>query len=68
MGYSPAQIKELQQTINNAKCEAVVAGTPIDLRRVLKANKPIVRVRYELKEVGRPTLSDVLGKLITKIF
>jgi predicted GTPase len=68
MGYSPAQIKELQQTINTAKCDAVVAGTPIDLRRVLKANKPIVRVKYELKEVGRPTLSDVLAKLITKIF
>jgi len=68
MGYSPQQIKELQQTINAARCDAVVAGTPTDLRRILKVNKPIVRIRYELKEIGRPTLSDVLAKLITKIF
>lgn len=68
MGYAHQQVKELEQTINAAKCDAVVAGTPIDLRRVLKSKKPIVRVRYELKEIGRPTLSDVLAKLITKIF
>jgi predicted GTPase len=46
MGYSPAQVRELEATINGAGADAVVAGTPIDLARVVKAKVPIVRVRY----------------------
>jgi predicted GTPase len=38
----------------------VVVGTPIDLTRVIKLNKPYQRVRYELQEIGRPTLKDIL--------
>jgi len=60
MGYWEKQVRELEQTINAAVCDVVVSGTPVDLRRILKANKPIVRVRYELDEIGRPNLEDVL--------
>ncbi|MCZ7398145.1 MAG: cyclic 2,3-diphosphoglycerate synthase [Candidatus Methanoperedens sp.] len=51
MGYSEAQTKELEATINDADCDAVIAGTPIDLNRLLKLNKPVVRVRYRIEEV-----------------
>ncbi len=50
MGYGPAQVAELAETIRRTPCDAVVIGTPIDLRRVLRLEKPAVRVRYELKE------------------
>ncbi len=62
MGYGEEQIKDLQQTINAAKCDVVVSGTPIDLNRVLKANKPIIRARYELQVIGQPTLEEILKK------
>jgi len=60
MGYGPEQVKDLEETINAADCDVVVGGTPIDLNRVVKANKPIVRVGYELQEIGKPDLEDVL--------
>ncbi len=60
MGYGDKQVKDLEQTINATACDVVVSGTPVDLRRIVKANKPIVRVRYELDEIGRPNLEDVL--------
>lgn len=60
MGYGPKQIKELEQTIDATPCDLVVSGTPIDLSRVLKTNKPVVHVRYELDEIGHPNLEDVL--------
>ena len=63
MGYGDKQISELEQTINSIPCDTVLIATPIDLRRVLKINKPTTRVRYELQEIGMPTLADVLKKL-----
>jgi len=60
MGYGPQQIRELEETINATPCELVVVATPIDLRRVAKINKPCDRVRYELQEIGQPTLADLL--------
>lgn len=60
MGYTDQQIKELEETINSADCDVVVSGTPIDLKRILSVNKPVVRVRYELLEIGRPNLDDIL--------
>ncbi|MGB9769064.1 MULTISPECIES: cyclic 2,3-diphosphoglycerate synthase [Caldisericum] len=60
MGYSDVQIRELEQTINSIPADVVVIGTPIDLRRVIKINKPAVRVRYELQEIGKPDLKDIL--------
>ena len=46
MGYGKTQIEELQETINNADVDVVVSGTPINLSRILKVSKPLVRVRY----------------------
>ncbi len=60
MGYSPEQVRELKETIDRADCDAVVTGTPIDIRRVVEVNKPVVRARYEVAEVGRPNLQDII--------
>ncbi|MBM3144961.1 MAG: GTPase [Chloroflexi bacterium] len=60
MGYGDAQMRELEQTINNADADLVIIGTPIDLGHLLKINKPTQRVRYELQEIGQPTLEDIL--------
>lgn len=60
MGYGDEQIKELEATIARTPCDLVLIGTPIDLRRVLKLDKPAQRVRYELQEIGRPTLAELL--------
>jgi len=62
MGYSEKQIAELAETVNKTPADVVVIGTPIDIRRVICFNKPAVRVRYELQEVGKPDLSDILKK------
>jgi len=62
MGYGAKQIQDLQETINATPCDLVIIATPIDLRRVVKINRPTQRVRYELQEIGRPTLQDVLSK------
>lgn len=64
MGYGREQIKDLEETINRAECDVVVSGTPVDLRRVIEVNKPVVRVRYELNEIGHPNLDDVISQNI----
>jgi predicted GTPase len=64
LGYGDKQIKDLQNTINSIPCDSVVIGTPIDLTRVLKINKPSVRVRYELQEIGKPDLEEVIDQLL----
>ncbi len=61
MGYSTEQMEELETTINAADCDAVIAGTPIDLGGLLKLNKPVVRVRYRIEEAGIK-LEEVIGK------
>lgn len=61
MGYGEKQREELEQTIRNTPCDLVIVATPIDLRRVIKIDKPSERVRYELQEIGRPNLADVLA-------
>jgi predicted GTPase len=66
MGYGDEMVKDLEKTINNAKVDLVVSGTPIDLTRIIKVNKPMQRVRYELQEIGRPTLEDVLKQKFGK--
>lgn len=60
MGYGEDQMKDLEDTINNTECDAVVIGTPIDLGRILKINKPSTRVRYELQEIGAITVESIL--------
>jgi len=66
MGYGEAQTRDLEATINAADVDLVIIGTPIDLTRVLKINKPYQRVRYELQEIGQPTLQDLLMKKFGK--
>ncbi len=60
MGYGEKQMRELASTINKIDCDLVVSATPIDLNRVIKINKPMLRVRYELEEIGTPNLKTVL--------
>jgi len=62
MGYGEEQMKELEQTINSADVDLVLIGTPINLGRLLKINKPTQRVKYELQIVGQPTLEGELKK------
>ncbi len=60
MGYGDDMVADLEATVNAAPADVVVAGTPINLGRVIKSNKPIVRVRYELKVVSEPPLEDII--------
>lgn len=60
MGYGDKQIKDLEETINKVPCDTVIIATPIDLRRLVKINKPSVRVIYELQEIGKPDLKDLI--------
>lgn len=66
MGYGDSMVKDLETTINNANVDMVISATPIDLTRVLKVKKPMQRVRYELQEIGQPTLEDILKKKFGK--
>ena len=60
MGYGEQQLKDLEETINKADCDAVIIGTPMDLTRIISINKPCTRVHYDLDEVGSPNLSEIL--------
>jgi len=60
MGYSKEQLQELEETINKTPADLVVVATPINLGKILNLNKPYVRVKYELQEIGRPTLQDII--------
>jgi len=62
MGYGKKQTKELEETINNTDCDVVVSGTPIDLNRVLKTSKPIVRVRYGVGDATTKELEAIIDK------
>ncbi|MCD6502043.1 GTPase, partial [bacterium] len=63
MGYSPQQVRDLEMTINASDAEVVIIGTPIDLRRIIKIDKPSLRVNYDLQIIGRPNLEDVIKKM-----
>lgn len=64
MGYFPEQVKELEETITKAESDAVVVATPIDLRHLMKINKPATSVSYELVDMERPFLRDLIGEFI----
>lgn len=66
MGYGEAQMRDLEQTINRADADLVLVGTPIDLKRLININKPNQRVRYELQEIGQPTLATLLAEKFAK--
>ncbi|HUF38133.1 MAG TPA: GTPase, partial [Anaerolineales bacterium] len=60
MGYGDGQMRELEETINRSMADLVIIGTPIDLGRILDLNIPSQRVRYELQEIGTPTVEGML--------
>jgi predicted GTPase len=64
MGYSVAELKDLEQTINGAAADVVVAGTPIDLGRIVKLDKPVVRARYEFADAGAPRLGTLVDEFL----
>ena len=66
MGYGDAMVADLEKTINKADVDMVISATPIDLTRIIKVNKPMQRVRYELQEIGTPTLKDLLTEKFGK--
>ncbi len=67
LGYYPAQIRELQETVNRADCDSVVVATPVDLRRLIEINKPSTVVRYELADMGRPLLREKIDEFVSDL-
>jgi predicted GTPase len=67
MGYGEEQIRDLTATIERTDCDSVIIATPVDLARVIRINKPNTRVTYDLQEIGRPNMEDVLADFIKKI-
>ena len=61
MGYGEQQVKDLEATIANADCDSVIIGTPIDLNRIVKIDKPNTRVYYDLQEIGQPDFQGILA-------
>jgi predicted GTPase len=60
VGYGDEQLKDLEATIRRVPCDLVIIATPVDLTRIIRVEKPVVRVRYELKEVSTPDLEEIL--------
>jgi predicted GTPase len=63
MGYGDKQIHDLEETINAIPADTVIVATPIDLTRIIKIDKPSLRVKYELQEIGKPTLEDIIAEM-----
>jgi len=61
LGYSEKQLSELERSVNAVDCDAVVLGTPANLTRLIKIKRPVARVRFEAKDVGRPTLDELVN-------
>jgi len=66
MGYGEKQIDELEKTMNATPCDLVIIGTPVDLRRLLSLNKPAVKAKYELQEVSKPNIEEILRSRFLK--
>ena len=62
VGYGEQQIKDLEATINNVPCDLVIIATPVDLTRIVSIDKPMLKVNYELQEIGRPDLPELIEK------
>ena len=67
MGYSDEQLHELERTVNAVDCDVVVSATPIDLTRLIESRHPVRHATYELEEIGRPTLAEVLAPVIDRL-
>ncbi len=68
VGYSKRQMRELEEVLNRVPADSIVLGTPTDLGRYLKVNKPTVHVKYELQEIGPITLEDVIDRFLREVF
>ncbi len=66
MGYGEQQLRDLEATINACECDTVIIGTPIDLRRIIKIDKPSTRVNYDLQSIGKPSFEDFVGEFLVK--
>jgi predicted GTPase len=66
MGYSDEQIEDMEKTLNQAKCDIIVNGSPIDLEKLVKVNKPIVTVRYDIEAIKSPTIEEILDDFVKK--
>jgi predicted GTPase len=66
MGYSDQQKADLEKTIANTPCDLVLIATPIDIKRIIKIDKPTVKIGYELQEIGRPHFGDVIDEFVAK--
>jgi len=64
MGYSPQQVKDLEDTINATDCDSIIIGTPIDLRKLININKPAVWAKYELEEVEGTSLKKLVSRIL----
>lgn len=67
MGYGDQQMQDLAATIENVPCDVVIIGTPIDLKRIITIHKPALRVRYDLQEIGEPSLQSVLTSFVASV-
>ncbi|RLE84739.1 MAG: GTPase [Thermoprotei archaeon] len=67
LGYGREQMKELEEIINKVPADVIVLGTPSDISKYLKINKPVVKVSYEIKEVNEPSLEDVIEDFLNNI-
>ncbi len=65
MGYGDEQVKDLEATIKRVPCDLVIVATPVDLTRIIHIDKPMVRVRYELKEISTPDLEEILKERLS---
>jgi len=68
MGYGEEQLRDLEKTIDNTDCDSVVIATPIDLNRIIKINKPNTRVYYDLQEIGKPDLQEVINEFAERFY
>ncbi len=66
MRYNDQQIKDMEDTLNNAEAELIIDGSPINLEKLIKSNKPIVRVSYDIEAIKSPTIEEVLDIFIEK--
>ncbi|HET6488007.1 MAG TPA: GTPase, partial [Spirochaetia bacterium] len=60
VGYGDEQVRDLEATIRRVPCDLVIVATPVDLTRIIRIDKPMLRVRYELQELGQPSLEEIL--------
>jgi len=67
MGYGDEQLRELQETIDRVECDVVVTGTPFDLARLVSTRHPLRHARYELRELGQPTLAELIDPIVRRV-